>query len=336
MAKRFIDTNFWRSPFVRSLPQHLKTFYLFTICDCAHTGLWIKDFEAVKLYAGVDVSEREFAEFFISEGKAVEVKRNVYFFPDFIEHQYGTGLHENNRAHVGIINELQRHNIDPFTLKLSKPFEAPCKPLASPLQGYKDKEKDMEKEKEKEKGGGVYKNANEAIKLVQANDCAGAVGFHSEAGESAPEVLKSALNGKNEQECLPPKPIKGKKRATQALSDFTACMQIYSEWYAQFQLPLRITNADGKALKELIAYFDKLEAVKAGNKTTPEVWQYVLNNWAKLDAWQQKQIELRQINSRITNIIEQIKANGKQTTNTGQVADLAKSLRNIIDNSKAV
>lgn len=136
MAKRFIDTNFYRSPFVRALKPHLKSFYSFIICDCSHAGIWICDFEAVKLYIGYDVTQKEFEKEFIEKEKAFKLKDGVYFFPDFIEHQYPTGLHENNKAHKGIIHELKKSEIDTETLK----------PLQSPFKGSKDKDKEMDKE----------------------------------------------------------------------------------------------------------------------------------------------------------------------------------------------
>jgi hypothetical protein len=105
----------------------MKAFYLFVICDCLHSGIWFKDFEAAKLYSGFDITQEEFEEAFISKKKAFEVKQDVYFFPDFIEHQYPNGIQENNKAHKGIFNDFKKYNIDKGTLK----------PLGSPLEGSK-------------------------------------------------------------------------------------------------------------------------------------------------------------------------------------------------------
>ena len=124
MAIRFIDTNFFKSPYVRGLKAHLKTLYCFIICDCTGAGIWSKDLEVASLYIGVTISEKDWQNF-IETGKAIDLKDGKFFFPDFIQHQYPKGLNENNPAQKNFILELNKYKL----------LDGSLKPLLRPLQG---------------------------------------------------------------------------------------------------------------------------------------------------------------------------------------------------------
>lgn len=149
MAKRFIDTGFFKSPFVRSLQAPLKLFYSFIICDCSASGIWIIDFEAANMFCGTKLKPED-ATGFLTSGKAVDLQNGKWFIPGFIEHQYPNGLKRDNRAHIGVIAELDSYGLLDNDLKIIKVAQ---KDLGSPLQGAKvmvkvmDKEKDMVKDK---------------------------------------------------------------------------------------------------------------------------------------------------------------------------------------------
>lgn len=108
MANRFLETNYYKSPFVRGLKGSLKGLYSFIICDCTPSGIWALDIEAASLYIGFQITFEEFDDFFIKKGKAVDLGNGKYFFPDFIEHQYPKGLSGKNIAHNNIIPELKK------------------------------------------------------------------------------------------------------------------------------------------------------------------------------------------------------------------------------------
>lgn len=108
MANRFLETNYFKSPFVRGLKGSLKGLYSFIICDCTPSGIWAMDMEAASMYIGFKVTYEEFEEYFISKGKAILIGGGKYFFPDFIEHQYPKGLSDKNTAHINIIPELRK------------------------------------------------------------------------------------------------------------------------------------------------------------------------------------------------------------------------------------
>lgn len=141
MAKRFIDTGFYKSPFVRGLKGSLKGLYVFIFCDCSGAGIWSVDFKIASLYTGFKITEEE-AQVFIQNGKAIDLKNGKWFFPDFIEHQYPNGLQYGNKAHQNFIIELKKYNL----------IDENLKGLRSPLEGAKVMVEEMVKEKEKEKG----------------------------------------------------------------------------------------------------------------------------------------------------------------------------------------
>lgn len=117
MAKRFIDTDFYRSPYVRSLQGPLKALYVFIICDSSGAGIWTKDLLIAGAYTGFNYTDSDFA-LFVKSGKAIDLANGKYFFPDFIDHQYPSGLQQNNKAHKNFINELLKYNLIDENLKV--------------------------------------------------------------------------------------------------------------------------------------------------------------------------------------------------------------------------
>jgi len=137
MAIRYLDTGFYKSPFVRSLKGELKSFYIYIILDCSGAGIWTKDIDIASLYLGFNVTEKDFA-FFIEKGKAIDLNNGKYFFPDFIDHQYPSGLSEKNPATKNFISELKKYNLVDDSLNvvkstigktLKRPLKDPSKPL---------------------------------------------------------------------------------------------------------------------------------------------------------------------------------------------------------------
>jgi len=140
---------------------------------------------------------------------------------------------------------------------------------------------------------------------------------YQEGGESSTEPKKRAVTKKKKDITNP---------------HFNNCMEIYAEWYQQWGRPLRITPADGKGLNEIIQYLAELPTIKDGNKNIEDAFKFILVNWGKLDKWQQGQTELRQINSRITNIIQQLKSSHEPRpithTHEQDLLNFVESLRN--------
>jgi hypothetical protein len=152
MAKRFIDTNFFKHPFVRGLQGASKGLYLYIICDCSNAGIWTLDIEIAQIFLGQKLSFEQFKTDFVATGKAVKIDETRFFFPDFIEFQYPQGLQRNNKAHTKIIEELSKFKLINNDLSIKK--EGGSKGLGSPSQGSKEEEEDKEVVKDKEGGAG--------------------------------------------------------------------------------------------------------------------------------------------------------------------------------------
>jgi hypothetical protein len=117
MAKRYLETGYYKSPFVRGLKGPLKAFYNFIICDCDVAGIWVKDLMIASTYIGFEITEKDF-EVFIKAGKARDLKNGKYFFPDFIEHQYPKGLSNSNPANKKALDELKKYKLIDENMKV--------------------------------------------------------------------------------------------------------------------------------------------------------------------------------------------------------------------------
>lgn len=143
MAKRLLDTDFFKKQSIRRLSPKCKLFFFYVITDCDHAGIWECDFEVASIRIGMDVTEDDVREemgdriIFFDGGKRM-------FVPAFIEHQYGV-LNPDNRVHKSAIDILKKHDL--------------YKTLTRPLEGSKDidkdKDKDKDNEKDKDKKGGA-------------------------------------------------------------------------------------------------------------------------------------------------------------------------------------
>ncbi|MEK0423644.1 MAG: hypothetical protein RLZ95_1554, partial [Bacteroidota bacterium] len=137
MAKRFTDTEKWKKPFIRSLKAPYKLLWLYICDDCDHSGIWQVDIEVAEIRIGEKLDCKKAIQLF--GNKIIPLDNgSKWFIPSFIEFQYPSGLNENNKAHIGVIKNLERYKqeIDNY------------KPLDSPLQG--DKDMVMVKDKVKE------------------------------------------------------------------------------------------------------------------------------------------------------------------------------------------
>ena len=79
------------------------------------------------------------------------------------------------------------------------------------------------------------------------------------------------------------------------------------EWFAFYKhlygFPPKFTGADGKALKEIISYLQQV----SNDVEALSTWQYLLGNWQKMDAFHQKNTDLKYINSQLNKILQNAK-----------------------------
>lgn len=146
MPKRFIETDFFKHPFIRGLKAPYKMLYAFIFLDCDNSGIWNPEFEIASIYLDQKVDLKSAQNNF--KGKFICLENGKWFFPDFIQHQYPGGLKEKNPAHFKVIENLTKLNF----LDENKQLKASLKGLGSSLQATKDKEEEKEEGKGKEKG----------------------------------------------------------------------------------------------------------------------------------------------------------------------------------------
>ena len=183
------------------------------------------------------------------------------------------------------------------------------------------------KEKEKENKVNIPANAGGSVNSSSNFDLDDTKNENEGGGGEVPNAKESAPK----RTATPKKP-----KETNTDPAFKSCMQIYADFYVQFDRPLRITPADAKGLKDIIAYISNMPNVKDGKSKVEDAFKFILDNWHKLDKWHQTQTELRQINSRLTNIIQQLKNNYGQAKTTHaheqELHDYIASLRNGMGN----
>jgi hypothetical protein len=133
MAKRFTDTDKYKSLFFRGLQGAYKLLWDYIIHDCNHAGIWIVDFEIAQLYLGNDVpvtKEVALKSFNKDKKRIYELcGGRRWFIKSFVDFQYGE-LNEGNRVHKSVLDELKKSGLD--------------KPLINSLKGVKDKDKDKD------------------------------------------------------------------------------------------------------------------------------------------------------------------------------------------------
>ena len=100
---------------------------------------------------------------------------------------------------------------------------------------------------------------------------------------------------------------------------YKECVSVYDAFCLQrFDSPAKINGAEGNALKQTIAYLQKAAVSKGFTEDTAlDSFKYILNSWDKLEPFLQKQIKLTQINSNLTNIINELKNGRGQNKNGG-------------------
>ena len=104
---------------------------------------------------------------------------------------------------------------------------------------------------------------------------------------------------------------------------YTDMLTIYDSFCKDmFDAPAKINGVEGKALKQMISYLKTLCKAKGDDSddAVKNALKYIFANWHKIDPFLQKQIKLAQINSNITNIINQLK-NGKEQRSSNSIAD---------------
>tara|TARA_B100000795_G_scaffold265094_2_gene246454 strand:+ start:420 stop:1088 length:669 start_codon:yes stop_codon:yes gene_type:complete len=86
----------------------------------------------------------------------------------------------------------------------------------------------------------------------------------------------------------------------------------------KFGAPSNINGMEVKAMKSILVYLKKLCKSKGDDSDQQIIksWRFILSGWDKLEPFLQKQIKLSQINSNLTNIINQLKNGDKKKSSS--------------------
>lgn len=146
MAKRFIDTDLFRKPLMRSLQAPYKVLWVYLLCECDHAGIWDVELDVAAMRLGVKIDPAKCMAAFGSAIVEIDGGKK-WWIPEFVAFQYGT-LNPANKVHASVLSMLGKHDINPNE-------QGATKPLASPFQGAKDKDKDTDKDKAMDQEEGV-------------------------------------------------------------------------------------------------------------------------------------------------------------------------------------
>lgn len=138
MAKRFTDTELWGKEFFLkySMKQKLLLRYLYDSCDNA--GIYEPNYILLEVFIGEKITEDDILSLNTDKKRIVKLENGKFYLTRFIKFQQGDFLNPKNNAHKQIIailkeNRVRYNNILTPDKGVASPYEAPSKPLNSPL-----------------------------------------------------------------------------------------------------------------------------------------------------------------------------------------------------------
>lgn len=156
MAKRFTDTTKWDDPWFMELQPEAKLFWLYLLDACDHAGVWKVNWRLAGFMTGLPLegTTRQQAVDALGDRVTIVESGQYWIIRKFLDFQYGK-INPHNKVHNSALKALDRFD------------QAPIKPLASPLEGAKDKDKDKVtdevKDKPKKESKDIYTEAFEVF-----------------------------------------------------------------------------------------------------------------------------------------------------------------------------
>ncbi|RKZ99056.1 MAG: hypothetical protein DRQ46_00070 [Gammaproteobacteria bacterium] len=146
MAKRFTEKNKWHDTWYRELSPNAKNVYEYMCDNCTIAGLFEIDHWLMGMLIGFseDDAKKAFQECLKDKKEGsikVEVVKGKAFLWNYVRQQQPKGLYDSNKAHKGLIRELET---------LSSKFEGAKLALE---WGYKESSKDPKDDSLKSKVG---------------------------------------------------------------------------------------------------------------------------------------------------------------------------------------
>jgi hypothetical protein len=192
MAKRFIQHEVLRNPWLRVAQPLEKLLWIGLITECDHAGIWIVDWPMMELMIGGKIDPAAAKKFL--QGRFIEIDNGRrWFLPDFIRFQYSGGVAANNNTMKSVRQILDKHYINHDTLTIDQPFVNPSSTLD---QGLQDKDKDKDRDKDS------VLRAHEAVpRLLETTHRGKVVDWYEsqlvEATEVSTPIMKKLLSDLN-------------------------------------------------------------------------------------------------------------------------------------------
>jgi len=162
MAKRFTDSDKWKNPWFRTMPNAYRWLWIYILDNCDQAGIWMGDFHLASYFIGSEVTEETAADIF--GDKIIKIDSDKWFVPSFITFQYGS-LKSDSRPHMSVIKILEKYKIDLQKLTLSKGYPKGINTLKDKDKD-KDKEQDQDKAKDKDQDKDQDKDRRVQIEII--------------------------------------------------------------------------------------------------------------------------------------------------------------------------
>ena len=103
-----MDNTIFDKSWYRKLPVRLKIVWFYLINKCNHAGIWECDLDLLSFQIGEEYTLKEILEAF--NGNIVEIEKDKYYLPKFIEFQYGLPLNLKVKVHQSVIKIINKYN----------------------------------------------------------------------------------------------------------------------------------------------------------------------------------------------------------------------------------
>lgn len=117
MPKRFSDTDKWKDPWFRKLPNDIKILWFYMLDNCDNAGIWKPDFELVEFFLSIKFNNKDVLNIFNKDKERIHPSpdNSKWFIKDFIKYQYGE-LNEKCKPHASVIKILKQNGLEEFII----------------------------------------------------------------------------------------------------------------------------------------------------------------------------------------------------------------------------
>ena len=138
MSKRFIDSEIFKSKFLKGLTPEAKLFYIYLFCECDYCGIWKVEMDIAIVRLGISLNEEELLKSL--RGKVVPFDDGAkWFIPKFVEFQYGV-LSLESKLHKRVFDSLKKENLIRYLVESQMKSRHPDDTLTSGLRNPVGKE----------------------------------------------------------------------------------------------------------------------------------------------------------------------------------------------------